>query len=146
MLSDLYPNAMLSKVFIAPIFEQVVVVVPWYTVEKAMHLGKDMLTMSRNIRLSNAENLVVETIQTETSSSSTRIIKAPSVSVSHSKEGAKVPASAFGTKSENWLQVGTQIQPWSIVSPVVVPNYRYGEAEKHPLLFADSSGRAPSID
>jgi len=74
MLSDLYPEAKLSKVFIAPIFEQVVQVDPWYTVEKAIHLDKDMLTMSRNFRLSNAENLVVENAQTETSTSSTRII------------------------------------------------------------------------
>jgi hypothetical protein len=62
-LSDFYPEAKFSKDFIAPIFEQVVQVDPWYTVEKAIVLDKDLLTMARNFRLSTAGKLVVENAQ-----------------------------------------------------------------------------------
>ena len=59
-LSDLYPEAKLSKDFIAPIFERVVQVHPGYTVEKAIVLDKDLLAMARNFCLSTAGKLVVE--------------------------------------------------------------------------------------
>jgi len=62
-LSDLYPDSKLSKVFIAPIFEQVAQFRPSYTVEKAMRLDKNVLTVARNFRLATAENLVVENAQ-----------------------------------------------------------------------------------
>jgi len=62
-VSDLYPEAKLSKDFIAPIFERVVQVHPEYTVEKAIVLDKDLLTMARNFCLSTVGKLVVENAQ-----------------------------------------------------------------------------------
>jgi hypothetical protein len=63
VLSDLYPEAKLSKEFIAPIFGQVVQVHLWYTFKKAILLDNDFLTMTRNFCLSGTADNLVENVQ-----------------------------------------------------------------------------------
>ena len=72
-MSELYPNDALARQFLPAVFEQVVQISPWYTVEYAKSLDKGLISLSRKIRVSKSESKVIKVAERAESSTSTTV-------------------------------------------------------------------------